>query len=298
MTRTGRVATAIAVVLAAGALSACKLPFGGGGTPKAPTGQVAATVGDQEITVRDLRAEMGADAPADPKAMKLAQQNTLRNIVGRTVLAKAALDQGVDKTPDFAIAKKRLLDGLLVQGLQNKIASQAAPVTKEEADRYVVSHPDLFAQRKVFAIEYIKMARPSDPAIVKALEPLKTLEAVDAQLNQEKVPHQRATGNLDAVGADPRMVEAILKLPPGELFVIPSGNMLLVNQIKDTKVVPLAGAQASEIAQKMLAKQRVQEAINRQFNGIITKAAPTVRFNKDYAPPLPAKPATAPPAAH
>ena len=296
MNRPIHVTAAVAVVMAAVALGACKLELPGS-KPKAPTGQVAATVGDEEITVRDLRAEMNGAQIADPKVMKQAQQAALRNIVGRTVLAKAAIEQGIDKTPDFAIAKKRLLDGLLVQSLQNKIAAQAPAVTKDEADRFIVSHPDVFSQRKVFAIEYIRFPRPSDPAVVKALEPLKTLEQVDAQLTAEKIPHQRASGNLDSVGADPRMIEAFLKLPAGELFVLPVGNALLVNQIKDTKIIPFEGPQASDYAQKFLTKQRVQEAVNRQFNAIITKAAPTVRFNKDYAPPaappvVPAAPAS------
>jgi EpsD family peptidyl-prolyl cis-trans isomerase len=296
MNRPSSVTAAFVVILTAGALSACKLELPGS-KPKAPTGQVAATVGDQEITMRDLSAEMNSAQISDPKVMKQAQQAALRNIVGRTVLAKAAIDQGIDKTPDFAIAKKRLVDGLLVQSLQNKIAAQAPPVTKDEADRFVVAHPDLFSARKIFAIDYIRMPRPADPAIVKALEPLKTLEQVDAQLTAEKIPHQRATGNLDSLGADPHMIEALIKLPAGELFVLPVGNALLVNQIKDTKIVPFEGPQASDFAQKYLAKQRVQEAVNREFNAIITKAAPSVRFNKDFAPAAPAPKTTAAPSA-
>jgi EpsD family peptidyl-prolyl cis-trans isomerase len=180
MKKTQRLAAAVVVVLTAGGLGACKFELPGS-KPKAPTGQVAATVGGQEITVRDLRAELTGAPNTDPSSLKQAEQATLRNIVGRTVLAKAAIDQGIDKTPDFAIAKKRLVDTLLVQSLQNKIAAESPPVTKEEADRFVVSHPDIFSQRKVFAIDYIRMPRPSDPAVIKALEPLKTLEQVDAQ---------------------------------------------------------------------------------------------------------------------
>ena len=257
-----------------------------GGSTKAPTGQVVATVEGKEITVRDLRSEMGAANTSDPKIRKQAEQATLRNIVGRTVLAKAAVDRGVDKTPDFAIAKQKLVDGLLVQALQNKIAGQVPAVTKEEADRFVLAHPDLFAQRKVFSIDFVRMARPNDPAVIKALQPLKTLEEVETQLKQEKIPYQRSQGNLDSVGADPRMIEAIVKLPPGEMFVIPNGASLLVNAIRDTKIVPFTGAPASDYAQKLIARQRTQEAVNREFNAIIAKAAPNVRFNKDYAAPL------------
>ena len=166
-------------------------------------------------------------------------------------------------------------------------------VTREEADRFVAAHPDIFGQRKIFAIDFIQMQRPTDPAVIKALQPLKTLEQVDSQLTAEKIPHQRSAGNLDAVGADPRMIDAITKLPPGEIFVIPRGNMLLVNQIRDTKIQPFGGPEASDYAQKLLTKQRSQEAVNRQFNAIITKAAPTVKFNKDYAPPPAPKPGRA-----
>lgn len=292
-------AVTASVVVAAGALGACHI--GGmsfGEKTKAPTGQVVATVGDKEITLRDLRAEMTGQQPADPKLAKQAQQATLRNIVGRAVLAKAALDQGVDKTPDFAIAKQRLIDSLLVQGLQTKITSGIPPVTKDEADRFILAHPDIFAQRKVWAIDFIRMTRPEDPAVVKALEPLKTLDSVDALLTQDKIPHQKSSGNLDSVGADPRMVDAIMKLAPGEVFVIPNGSTLLVNQIRDTKIVPFSGPAATDYAQKLILRQRSQEAVNRQFNQIISKAAPTVHFNKDYAVPLAPAAKPAAPAAH
>ena len=113
------------------------------------------------------------------------------------------------------MAKQRLEDGLLVQALQTKISGGMPAITKEDADRFVAAHPDIFAQRKVFTIEFIRMQRPSDPNIVKSFEPLKTLDQIEAVLKQDKIPYQRSTGNLDAVGADPRMIDAIVKLPAG-----------------------------------------------------------------------------------
>lgn len=279
------------------ALAACKVPGLGGA--KAPTGQVVATVGDREITLRELHAETaGAPVPADPKQRKAQEQAAIKNIVARVALAKVARDQGLEKTPDFVLQKDRAIDGLLVQALQQKVISQVPKPTAEEAQSFMASHPNIFLERKIFLVDQIRMARPSDPAVLKALEPLKTLEEIEVELKKDHIAYQRASGTLDAVGPDPRLIEAVLKLPPGEIFVVPGPEGLLVNQIKETKVAPFTGAPAADYAQKLLTRQRTQETLNRTFSQYIAAAGPTVRFNKDFAPaadtPAAAKPAAKP----
>ena len=281
-----------ATLLASAALGGCHL--GGGGSTAAPTGQVVAKVGDREITLRELNAETPAVNNPDPRAHKAAQLATLENIVARTVLAKAAVDQGVDKTPEFELMKQRALDTLLAQSLENKIAGQVPKVTRDDADRFIAAHPDIFAQRKVWAIDQLRMGRPSDPTLIKRLEPLKTLSDIEALLNQEKIPFQHSTGSLDAVGADPRMIDAITKLPPGEVFVIPSNNSLLVNQINDTKVIPFTGPQAVDYATQVVTRQRTSDAVQRQVGAIFGKAKASVHFNKDFEPPKASAAAAAP----
>jgi len=124
------------------ALAACHFPGLGGGAGKAPTGQVVATVGDREVTIRDLNAEMGAATFPDPKARKAAEQLALRNIIGRIVLADAAHEQGLDKTPDFAVQKRRAIDDVLAQSLQQKIIREVPQPSKDEVQTFMNAHPD------------------------------------------------------------------------------------------------------------------------------------------------------------
>ncbi|MEO8812862.1 MAG: hypothetical protein ABI376_08135 [Caulobacteraceae bacterium] len=277
------------------ALVGCNLAKSGGG--KAPTGQVVATVGGEEITLRDLRAELAGVNTPDPKTRKAAEQAALRNIVTRKILAKAAHDQGIDKTPEFALQKQRATDAILVQSMQNKVMAGVPAVSPEEAQRFVTDHPDTFSERKIFVLDQLRMARPENPEIIKQLQPLKTLDQIAAFLTQNKIPFQKAAGNLDAVGADPRIIAAIVKLPPNEVFVVPNGNTLLVNQVRETRTVPFTGDKAISYATQIVSRQRAQEAVQRQFSAILKKAAPTVKFNKDYAPPKEAPAPAAAPAA-
>ena len=264
------------------ALGACKIPGLGG--DKTPTGQVVATVDGQEITLRDLQNEMGGATFPDPKARRAAEIRVLDNIIGRTVLADAARKQGLEKTPQFAINKKRALDALLVQTLEQKIVSSVPQPTKDEAESFVAAHPDIFAERKIFSVDQIRMPRPSDPAVLKALVPLKTMEEIESLLKADNIPYQRVATSLDSVGTDPRLLDAINKLAANEVFVIPGGDGLLVNVIRDSKTTPFTGPAAVDYARNLIARQRSQESAARAFNDILAKARETVKFNKDYQP--------------
>jgi len=277
--------------VAVAALAGCKIP--GLHSHAAPTGQVAATVNGHEVTVRDVGVELGNFSAPDPKVRQQAQTAALENIVTRKILAQAAIDQGLDKTPDFAVLKERATDTLLTELLEKKLASQVPAPTQEEADAFVTEHPNMFAQRKIYVVDQLRMARPSDPAVLKPLQPLKTLPEVEAQLDQDHIAYQKGVGSLDALGADPNMVDQIAKLPPGEIFIVPSGAQLLVNQIRDTQTVPFTGDAASKFALAYLKRQRTQDAVRKQLSAVVGKGLAEVRFNKDYTP---AK-RTAPPAA-
>jgi EpsD family peptidyl-prolyl cis-trans isomerase len=189
----------------------------------------------------------------------------------------------LDKTPQFAVQKARAIDNLLVEALQQKAIADAPQPTKEEAQAFVSAHPDIFQERKILAVDQIRMPRPSDPGLLKSLQPLKTLEDIEGVLKSHNVPFQRGEGTLDAIGTDPHIMEAILKLPPQEIFVLPNGQGLVVDQIKDTKIQPFIGPDAVEYAQKLLQKERIQGLLSKSFGEMMSKAAPTVQFGKDYA---------------
>src|SRR5215212_831827 len=88
------------------ALSACD---------REPTGQVAAIVGDDEITLQEVNAEVGNAKPPEGIDAKAVQQSALQRIIDRRLLASVARDQDLDKRPEFLIRQRQLEDALLVQ---------------------------------------------------------------------------------------------------------------------------------------------------------------------------------------
>ena len=270
------------------ALTACDL--GKAKEAKAPTGQVVATVDGEEITARELRAELQGMSFPSPQARKSAEQAALQSIIDRKLLAKAAEEAKLDETPDFALQKARVDDLLLAQALVKKTVDELPPPTREEAQSYVTAHPDLFAERKIFDVDQIRTPVPTDAALMAEFKPLKSLEQIEQLLTAKKIPFRRGLARLDAATVDPRLVDAIVKLPPDEVFVMPAGDMLLINHVRAARVEPFTGEPAIKHALQVLKQQRIQETLARQRDGLRKAVAGKVQFSKEYQPPKPSAP--------
>ena len=278
-----------AVLTACVALGACKMPFS---KPKAPAGQVVATVDGEEITVRDLTAELNGARAQDAAQQKALQQQAVQVMVNRKLLAKAAKKQGVEKTPEYAIQQKRLTETLLAQSLQQKLVAAVPTPTPEEAQQFVTSHPESFAQRQVFAVDQIQARGPMSAAQIKSFQPLKTMDQIEQQLKSMHADYRRGEASIDTLGADPRLVQAIIKLPAGEVFIIPQNTTILFNTVKGVTPKPFQGKPATDYATQALRQQRANEAASRQMQQVIAQGASKVMFNPAYQPPA-KKPAKA-----
>jgi EpsD family peptidyl-prolyl cis-trans isomerase len=261
---------------------------------KQPGGQVVATVKGKEITSIELRNEMNGFTAPTAEIRKAAEQQALNAIITRKVLAQAAEKAGIDKTPGFAQQEQRLKEVLLVQSWQSQIAKDVPPPSREEVDKFIADHPDLYSARKVFIVDQIRFPRPADPAIIEAFRPLKTLDDVSAFLASKSIPSRAGEDQLDAFALDPNVVTQLMKLPPGEVFIVPNGNILVANRIKETRVVPVPNDQAVKHATAYLKGQRTQEAMQRQFGGIMQAAKKDVVYSKAYEPKAPPAKGAAP----
>jgi EpsD family peptidyl-prolyl cis-trans isomerase len=269
------------------AVGACHRPAFIGGKPAAPTGQVVAVVEGQEITLRDLNAELAGLNVTDPKLRKAAQDEALRKIIGRKILAKAAQDQGIDKTADFALERQRADESLLAEALEQKLAAGVPAPTREEVEHYVSDNPDLFDQRKIMTVDQIRIVKPSDPARLQELAPLNTMPEIKVLLEREHTQYQEGTTQLDTAALGPDVSAKILKLPPNEVFVVPSGGYALINQIQSTVIQPLKGDQAISLATAYLRRKHVDDALQLSVRALLQKGDSTVAYNPAYKPAAP-----------
>lgn len=279
-----------AAVLACIAMSGCGL-IGGGS--KAPKGQVVATVNGEEITITELNRELGGASPANPEERKAMEQAALQSIITRKVVAQAAKEQKLDKTPQFAQQELQAKEAMLVGAMQRNIAASVLAPTRTDAEKFVAAHPNMFAQRRVMVVDQIVVGKFRQE-LMKEFQPMTTLEQIEAVLNRENLDYQRTTTVLDTLSAPEGLTDTLMKLPPGEIFIFPRGNAIFVNQIRDSRVMPFVGDRAVNYALAGLKQMRTQEAVAKQVETMRKGAEAKITYNDKYKPAPPKKAAAAP----
>lgn len=276
---------------------------------KEPTGQVVAVLDKQEITVTDLTNEMRGFSPPNAQVRKQAEQAALDQILARKALAEGAKKAKIDKTPGFAQQEQRVLDALLVQSWQETLSKAVPAPSKEEVDKYIAANPDVYGQHKIFVVDQVRIPRAVNPAVLQQLAAVKTLSGVVALLGQNGIEFRQSREKLDALALNPQIVSQIVKLPPDDVFVFPIGQILAFNHVVEVQVQPAPEQLAVRHATQLIKNQHTQEAIQRQFQGVLAQARTKVKYAKAYEPPkppakaatpapkaAPAAPAAAPPA--
>lgn len=260
----------------------------GDGEAAPEKGQVVATVNGKDVTVHELNAELqGANVPNNVNAeqKKQLEQAALQQVVNRRILADIARERGLDKTPMYLLQEKRAEEQILVQMLQRQMSSAVKQPSQTEVDTFIAQNPDLFAERKIFSVDQIQFEAPKDPNVLRKYQPLKTMDEVAAMLKQDGLQFRRAPATLDVATASQELVQQVLKMPKDEIFIIPAGRVMVANRITDTKVQPLTGPQAQQLATNMLQQRKFQDLIKNDLEPKVKKAEGEVKYQAGFAPP-------------
>ena len=263
---------------------------------KAPSGQVAATVNGQEVTLQEVNTELqGSNFPPDADK-QVVQRALLQRVIDRKLLVGAAEDKKLDKTPDY-MAQKRRMDELLLAQSYAKQQLSAVPVPgPAEIDKYMADHPNAYGKREVLNLDQIRFTPPANPKPLDALAQDHSIDAVAARLTSLGIQYQRGKANLDTANVPAAVLDQINKLPSSEPFIIPQPGVITANVIVARQAVPIDMTAAKQGATRAWRQQKFGELLESQLSAL--KAGAKITYQNGFGPPTPAaprgKPAPAP----
>ena len=275
-----RIVTGATMALILASTAACK---------REATGQVVAVVNGDEVTLQEVNAEIGGNLPAnvDKKAI---QAEALKRVVERRLLAQAAKEDEIDKTSDYLVRSSRMNDALLVQLLGEKIAQGVKMPGPAEVSKFMAERPLVFAGRKIYSVDRIRFPQQKDPALVKSLESLHSLNEIAAKLDSMGIRYVRGTSQFDTARTPKEMVEKVVALPAGEPFVTVEPGGVNVGVITGSAAAPLAGPDANPIAVQLMRREALEKALRDRLTA--AERAAKIEYQTGFAPKpaAPAKP--------
>ena len=244
-------------------------------------GQVIAHVGPDDITQQELDNELRlANVPADKRTDAIVK-GALSRIVERKYLVQQALAAKLDREPtvhlDLLRAREQILAGAFVQ---RDLSGKMSAVSKNEIDSYIQGHPKQFEQRELFQVDQISFPTPKDvEALAAATKDFKTLEQVEAKLNEMHIKFSRGDATLDSATMPPEMLKVLDARKPDDIYFIRSRGSASFFKVTSVDQKPLTGDQADKFA-----RREVRVDIGRKGAEEITKAAlADTKFEGDYA---------------
>ena len=139
-----------AVVLA---LAGCRGPDANG--PPA-----AARVNKREISVQDVEYVLGQRG-SGARRPQAAGREVLEQLIDQELALQAAVAREIDRDPQVQQQLEAARREIVARAYLDRVAQKAPAPSKEEIVRFFESHPQLFAQRRIYTLRQIKIDAPA-----------------------------------------------------------------------------------------------------------------------------------------
>lgn len=250
---------------------------------KTPSGQVAATVNGEEITLQEINTELQS-AQLPPNADKAAVQKALlQRVIDRKLLVSAAEDKKLDKTPEYMGQKRRMDELLLAQTFAKQQLTSVPVPTPGEVDKFMNDRPNVYKTREAWLLDQIRFPAPKNAQALAPLAQDHTMDAVAARLKTLGIQFERGNAQLDTGNLPKNVLDQVNKLPATEPFVIPQAGVVTVNIVTQRKAIPIDAAAAKQAATRDWRQQKFADMLQKQLDAL--KAGAKITYQSGFGPP-------------
>jgi len=185
--------------------------------------------------------------------------NRLLALLPFCVSVVAGCDRSADSAPAGQLAARAYL--------QQVAQAQPRP-SSEEVHKYYAQHPELFAQRRLFTLEQIEVAREASlaTALQERAANAASMEQIADWLRLREIQHAFTRGVRAAEQIPLDLLPRLQAMREGEVQAIDSGgDALFVIRVVATRLAPLDEAAAAPLIEQFLLKRRWSEAIGTEL---------------------------------
>lgn len=233
------------IVLCSAVAAGCGVSEGG----VAP--RSAARVNAEAITVQEVQ-------------LARKRGDTLERLIDQRLARQQAIERGLDRAPQIVQAMETARSEILAHAYRQLVAEAQPRPTREEISAYYAAHPELFAQRRVYSLDEVVLARGRElaAALHERAAQGEPLEAIARWLESLEA---RFTINRLTRGAHELPLELLARLKAmkeGEVHLIDddAGGVVLL-RLAAARLAPLDEAAAAPLIEKFLAARRASDAL-------------------------------------
>lgn len=255
--------------------------------------QVAAKVNAGEITVHQINFALQSANVSSADQAKQASAQVLSRLIDQELLVQQAKEKKLDRDPAVMQAIEDARREVLARAYLARLPGAAEKPADAEVKKYYEQHPELFADRRIYSLREVLIAK--DPGVAEQvsarIEKSKNLEELVAWLKEMKIRH---AANAAVKPAEQIPLDSLARfhaMSDGEIKVLDTPQALAVVQRIATRSEPVDEARARPMIEQFLGNQRRTGAAEAELKRL--KASAKIEYLGEFAKNAPAAAAPA-----
>lgn len=274
-------------------ITAMPLLIAGCGSRDAGTSasQVLAKVDGDEISVHQINHLLNRQAHV-ANAPEYMQKQALESLIDRQLAYRQAVKEELDRSPEVMLAIEEAKREIIASSYLKKLTATLSRPTEQAAIEYYHGHPDLFAQRKIYRLRELAIARDAS-LLDKAKAALRSgisFDAIVQALDKQGIRYATSTVTRPA---EQLPIDALGRLGAageGEIVVHEAPAFLHVYHVLESRPYPIDQATALPRIMEFLTNQQGSKMVKDDLARL--RQGARIDYVNGSSPTPPAKVAT------
>lgn len=260
--------------------------------------QVAAKVGDSEISVHQINQVLSRTpvGNASKDSVQLASQQVLERLIDQQLAVDQATGSKLHRSPDVVAQLEAARREVLARAFLQQLTSSVPKPTTDEIKKYYEDNPALFAERRVFNLQEIRV--PNAIGIVDELKKMaaeaRPIEEVAALLRTRSVQFGGGSATRPAEQIPLELLPKVHALKDGQSTVVQAGDSVTFLRVASSQSVPVSETAATPGITQYLGNRRSAEAVSAEIKRLRDVTTITYLGDFDRTVAKAAEPAAAP----
>ena len=285
------VATLCAAVWMTGMLAGCNAKEG---SDKKSPSQVAVKVNKEEISVHQVNTLLSRSGNIPQDQVARARSAAVERLVDQELLLQQALGSKLDRNPNVMQMIDFSRREILARAYGEQVMSGAVQPTETQVSEFYDKNPELFSKRRIYDLREISLQVPPErfEEVRAQVQSTGNPQQLTAWFNEQKIPFAVNAGIKPAEQIPLEILKNLAQLNAGQAAFArtPVGAILIF--IVGVRDEPVDRATAKPVIQNFLLNQARAESMRAEVKRL--RAAASIDYVGEFAPPAAASPAPAP----
>lgn len=234
--------------------------------------QVVAKVNGDEISVHQVNFVLSRAQGITPENAEQAKKEVLDKLIDQQLAIQQAEATKLDRDPGVMQTIESARRDILARAYLEKIVAAQPKPSADEARKYYLAHPEMFAERRVYNLQEILVPAANIAEVQQLVAQNKSMQEIANALKSRDIKFAANAGVRPADQLPPQVATKLHAAKDGQTVFIEAPQGAMVAHIAASQVQPVPESEALPRIQQYLASQRNNEAVANELKALRAKA--------------------------